>query len=86
MKKYKLYFNETITEVEVERETNSFVFINGVKESKNNEWCSYHDTYEDAYRTGINNHVKKVEHRKSDLQYAIDKMNEFNVKYEMTKP
>jgi hypothetical protein len=88
MKKYKLYFNETITEVEVERETEAFVIINGRREGKNVAWCSFHDTYEDAYQTGINNHMKKIEEHQHNLKYCVDAFNDFMSKYnnEMTKP
>jgi hypothetical protein len=80
MKKYRVKYSE-ISEVEVERETESSVWINGSKSLKRSSYESYFDTYEDAF-----NHIAVIlkagiEKAESRLKYAKEKYDIFSEKY-----
>lgn len=80
MKKYRCRIESRwdrdpeIKEVEVERETQSSVWINGRVERKMTEYYYYFDTWEDAYQALLNaqrQHVSKMEKRFKDSIIAL---------------
>jgi len=77
MKKYKVRINKQwsceaeIEEVEVERETDKSVWIDGRRNMKESDWANYYDTWEEAHSNLLNqqrSHVASVEGR---FKYAF---------------
>ena len=88
MKKYKTErvshaVTATIKEVEVERETNSCIWISGRKVNKVSAWDSYHDTWDDAYAYLLEAAERHVVNARQNLEYHKGKLG--NVKG-MKKP
>jgi len=80
MKKYKARIHPRwdseakIREVEIEKETEKSVWINGNRSAKRSEWANYYDTWEDAHKallfqqeSYINNLRKRLEISKGVL-------------------
>ena len=73
MTKYRSRWQE-IELVEVERETESCVWINGRKNSKATSYECYHDTAEQAKQHIIAEAQKEVDAAKNALKYKEDKL------------
>jgi len=85
MKKYKCRIESRwnrdpeIEEIEVERETESSVWINGKSQRKQTEYCYYFDSWEDAHESLLNaqrHHVSMMEQRFKDSMIALMKIEE----------
>ena len=65
MKKYVCilgnFLEVKIHEIECERETDYFVWINGSRRAKVSEWDNYFDTWEDAYSSLLKAAERKVD-------------------------
>jgi hypothetical protein len=60
--------------VEIERETESCVWINGRKNNKTSSYECYHDTPEQAKQWIINRAQTELDAVKCQLQYAEEKL------------
>ncbi|MFT6835112.1 MAG: hypothetical protein ACJA0H_001146 [Francisellaceae bacterium] len=60
-----------ISLVQVEKETDKCVFINGRRKLKNSDWKIYHDTYQSAYNYLLHEATVRVD-KKTE---ALDKAN-----------
>ena len=73
--KYKAMLHlKKIKKVEVERETNASVWINGSREYKQNRLVSYFDTFEDAKKWMIDSkkaYIKQVENTLEGIKETI---------------
>lgn len=65
-----------IWKAEVERETKSYVYINGRRTGKMTEWDQYHDTWEDAHNFLIDTAEKRRTSAKKRFDAAMDKLAE----------
>lgn len=72
MKKFMSYegFKFSITEVEIERETESSVWIDGKRKSKMSEYKCFHDSFEGAKSYLLGLAQTKVDCARSALEYA----------------
>jgi hypothetical protein len=75
MKKHELYMGR-ITEVEIDRETESFVVVQGRRESKLSHWRSYHNTREAAIRHLLGGLEREVKAYKSRYEHAMKVLDE----------
>lgn len=79
MIKYKARINkrfcckDEIEEVEIDKETDKSVWINGVRNAKRTEWANYYDTWEDAHNDLMRHQQRHVESLYRQFQ-ASDKM------------
>lgn len=64
----------SITEVEVQRETNGFVYVNGRRNNKLGSCESYHDTKELAKQHLIDLAQKTVDDSQRRLEWAISQL------------
>jgi hypothetical protein len=77
MIKYRtLKWSSKIEPVEVERETDSSVWIKGQRNSKITEYHCYHDTWQEAKDTLLNRASDKITLAESMLSGAIDFLKE----------
>lgn len=68
--KYKTIFNSRIEKVEIEKETNFFVFFkNGRRDGKRTEWQSYFDSFQEAKDFLITQKIIRIEQVKEKLKY-----------------
>lgn len=83
MIKYRLRpgFRAEIVEVEVERETDKFVVINGRRDSKISDWQSYFDTYEQAFKHQVDSYDSKIENYRILMNEAMAEKSKFIEKY-----
>jgi hypothetical protein len=77
------WWDSTIKEVEIDRETASSVFIKGRRTAKKSEYAAYFSTWEGAHAYLLGKAEMKVESARVTLQQAHDKLG--NVKG-MKKP
>jgi len=69
--KYKVDdYDVSIREVEVERETDHSVWINGNRSQKISSWCKYYDDYESAFKYLDKFHSDKLDLAKRRLESA----------------
>ncbi len=61
-----------IQRVEVERETEHFVWIKGRREGRWTRYDKYHDTWHSAYAYLLNKAIMSLENSKDRLERAID--------------
>lgn len=80
MTKYEACFNE-VKEVEVEKETDAFVYIRGRRESKRTDWRSYFDTREVAIGFITERQKAKVERARLILQAEEKQLAELEKKF-----
>lgn len=73
MIKFQAYFSD-IRQVEVERETDSSVWVNGRKNSKTCDYDSYHDTEAQAKEHLILKAGAKVQKARERLNYEIEQL------------
>ena len=66
----------SIYEVEIERETESSVWIGNRREAKKCEWHTYHDTWGIAHKYLTRKANEKVEAAKTKLEAAIKNRDE----------
>ena len=70
MIKYLTKFNR-VEKVEVAGETDHFVkLLNGRKEAKQSDWCSYFDSFDDAKNYLIDKAQKRVDSLRRSLESA----------------
>lgn len=75
MKKFRTAtWGEYIKEVEIERENDNWVWINGKRFAKRSTYESYHDTYEQARGYLVAKQQEEVEHRQRALDYAVKEL------------
>jgi hypothetical protein len=67
------YLDSTITPVEIERETDKSVWVNGNRNAKQSDWATYFDTWEEAYSALLEAADKKV----VSARLALDKAKGF---------
>jgi hypothetical protein len=72
-----------IVEAEVERESDTSVWIGGRRAAKKTEWRRYFDSWEEAHQYLLDLAASKVVHVRNELQRANDRLG--NVKG-MKKP
>ena len=73
MKWYQTQFNE-ISEVEVERESESSVWIGGQRRGKITDWRSYFKTREEAKAHIVNGCKAGVEYAERQLKHQQEKL------------
>ena len=80
MKKYAARINRRLScsaeieEVEVERETKHYVWINGRRNAKQSEWRSYYDTWIDAHTAILSQQQQYVAQCESRFKDAFDRL------------
>lgn len=84
MKKYRARIHRRwdsdarIEEVDVERETEASIWINGQRSAKRSEWSNYYDTWEDAKSALLAAQQRRVEQLRSQLQVANSRLGNIN--------
>lgn len=73
--KYKSRWEE-IEKVEIDRETDTSVWLKGEKHSvrKNTSWDNYHDTFEEAKEFLRQQELKDIRNYESSIEYHRDKL------------
>lgn len=67
-------FAPTIKPVEVERETESSVWIAGRRNAKRSEWRNYFQTWDDAHALLMSDAAERVAEARKRLQHANDRL------------
>ena len=62
------YIDPTITSIEIDKETDKSVWINGRREAKRSEYRVYHDTWDDAKTFLLN----RAESQVNSARYALN--------------
>ena len=70
-----------ITEVEVERETEQSVFINGRREAKESHYTAYFKTYNEAFDKFIQILTQSIARKQYSLKSAEEDLVKFHAKY-----
>ena len=70
---YKDFRGPTIERVEVERESESSVWIKGRRSNKRSDYANYFDTWEEAFNYLQETNIKRTEH----LQKRIEQEEKF---------
>jgi len=60
MKKYRTYFN-SIDVIEIEKESESSVWIDGRRRSKDSSWQQYFDNFQEAKNYLIDEKIKEID-------------------------
>ena len=63
-----------IKEVEIEKETEQSVFINGRKRSKDTQWESYHDSHAEAKNEILKRILDQIEILERQMNYFKEKL------------
>lgn len=68
--KYKTGYGEKISQVEIEKETDSSVWIRGSRSAKKSEYAHYHDSWEAAKQHLVGRAESKLARARLDLERA----------------
>lgn len=63
-------YGELITAIDVEKETEKSVWINGRREAKHSSWATYHDTWEEAKTYLLALSLRKLKNARRSLLLA----------------
>lgn len=79
MKYFKLYFSE-VSEIEVDKETDKSVFINGRKHAKETSYEAYFKTRDEAIKFKLDKLNAEITRRKNAVAYVEEELATFKQK------
>lgn len=75
---YEVYRpTSAIKKVDVKKETDSSVWVDGARKSKISDWYAYFTTYKMAYLFCVNKLSEKIEFAKSQLDHCESQLDRF---------